>query len=34
MRNEISRIAPIGDLLFLVIVLPWGKLLAGFQEEK
>ncbi|BCM17189.1 hypothetical protein MJ8_09520 [Mesorhizobium sp. J8] len=34
MRNEIARIAQIGNLVFLVISLPWGKLLAGCQEEK
>jgi hypothetical protein len=33
-RNEIARVARIGDLVFLVIVLPWGKLPAGCQEEK
>jgi hypothetical protein len=33
-RNEIARIGQIGDFDFLVILLPWGKLLPGFQEEK
>ncbi|MDG4873996.1 hypothetical protein P9273_02655 [Mesorhizobium sp. WSM4935] len=33
-RNEIARIARIEDLVFLVVLLPWGKLPAGCQEEK
>ena len=33
-RNEILRIGPIEDLLFLVILLRWGKLPVGCQEEK
>ena len=33
-RNEIARIARIGDSVFLVIPVRWGKLLAGCQEEK
>ncbi|OHV60500.1 hypothetical protein LCM4577_17455 [Mesorhizobium sp. LCM 4577] len=33
-RNEIARMSRIGDLVFLVIPLPWGKLPAGCQEEK
>jgi len=33
-RNEILRIGPIGDLLFLVVRVWWEKVLAGCQEEK
>ncbi|PBC07795.1 hypothetical protein CK230_24095 [Mesorhizobium sp. WSM3859] len=32
--NEIARIRQIGDFDFLVILVPWGKLLQGGQEEK
>ncbi|TPJ83012.1 hypothetical protein [Mesorhizobium sp. B2-6-2] len=32
--NKIARTPRIGNLVFLVIPAPWGKLLAGCQEEK